>query len=152
MPVSAGELEVVTLMDVEDFERLDGRCLSLGSHGYAQIWADRKTQTVHRWVTGTTGQGYTAVVDHINRDKLDNRRSNLRLVTASDSNLNRPQMDGEFVGVFMTRHGKFEAKFKWQGRRHYVGTFVTREEARDALRNYRRMYAPKSLVPLHVAA
>lgn len=126
------------MLDIEDYERLNGRGLSLGSHGYAQIWDSRQVQTVHAWITGLTGSGYRQVVDHENRDKLDNRRANLKVVSPSESNLNRPQMDGEFVGVYQLRSGRWQAKFRWRRKRYHAGTFDTREEARDALRTLRQ--------------
>lgn len=50
VPASAGDVFVTVLMDVDDYLRLEGRALSIGSHGYPQLWADRKVQTVHRAV------------------------------------------------------------------------------------------------------
>jgi hypothetical protein len=42
VPVAAkGRDDVVAVLDVEDFERLGGRKLSLGSHGYAQMRDDK---------------------------------------------------------------------------------------------------------------
>lgn len=39
------------------------------------------------------------VVDHINRDKFDNRRSNLRFVTRSQNSHNRDKLDSNTSGV-----------------------------------------------------
>lgn len=144
VPVKAGEIYLPSFLDVEDFERLGDRRLSLGSHGYAQM-CEGAVMTVHSWVMGTRGLKYRAVVDYTNRNKLDNRRSNLRIVTASESNLNRPQADDPYVGTYSVRSGRWSAKFKWQRRQHYVGTFDTRDEARDALLAYRIEHYPETV-------
>ena len=49
--VSAKDVDdVVAVLDVEDFVRLERRKLSLSSHGYAQMWDEKLVTLVHRWV------------------------------------------------------------------------------------------------------
>lgn len=50
-------------------------------------------------------------VDHIDRDKLNNQRRNLRIITAQQNSLNRPGRGGtsKFKGVCFIR-----AKNKWR--------------------------------------
>jgi hypothetical protein len=51
VPVSAKDRDdVVAVLDFEDFARLDGRKLSLGSHGYAQMRDAELLTLVHRRV------------------------------------------------------------------------------------------------------
>jgi hypothetical protein len=45
-------IKVRAVLDFEDFTRLGGRKLSLGSHGYAQMRDDKPVTLVHRWVVG----------------------------------------------------------------------------------------------------
>jgi hypothetical protein len=53
VPVSAKDVDdVVSILDVEDFVRLERRKLSLGSHGYAQMWDEKLVTLVRRWVIG----------------------------------------------------------------------------------------------------
>lgn len=53
--------------------------------GYAVTKINGKLVSFHRLVMGLpSGQ-----IDHINRDRLDNRKCNLRVVTSSDNQLNR---------------------------------------------------------------
>ncbi|MEV5451640.1 HNH endonuclease [Streptomyces sp. NPDC052535] len=122
-------LLVAVLLDAEDIELLGSRRLSIGSHGYAQMW-ERKTVTlVHRWVLGLAS-GDRRIGDHINGNKLDNRRSNLRIVDASGSSQNvSGRGRSRFRGVYLTRQGRWQAKVKFQGRLYCLGVFDTEEEA-----------------------
>jgi hypothetical protein len=70
------------------------------------------------------------MVDHINGDRLDNRRANLRLVTPSQSSMNtatRKSRSG-VRGVFLDR-GKWKAYICKEGVVKNIGRFNTKEEA-----------------------
>lgn len=135
-------LLVPVLLDAEDAERLGGRRLSIGSHGYAQMWETKKVTLVHRWVLGLC-KGDRRIGDHINGNKLDNRRSNLRIVDASGSSQNvSGRGRSRFRGVYPSRNGRWNAKVKFQGRYHCLGTFDTEEEAAAVADAKRRELMP----------
>lgn len=64
-----------------------GGSFSLGSHGYAQMWDDKLVTLVHRWVVGAKPRD-GRIVDHLNGDRLNDRRLNLPFVTAAESSAN----------------------------------------------------------------
>lgn len=71
--------------------------------------------------------------DHINRNTLDNRRSNLRIVTRAEnkrnSNLYRSNSSG-FVGVYKaSRSERWQASITIDGKNTHLGMFLTAEEA-----------------------
>lgn len=78
------------------------------------------------------------VVDHINRNPLDNRRKNLRIVTQAENMRNTKRRRGngvscEYRGVTATANRqKWMSKIKVDGRWHYLGTFVSAEDAARA--------------------
>ena len=80
------------------------------------------------------------VVDHINRNGLDNRRSNLRLCTHKENMQNRranSKNSTGYKGVRLTKSGKkYIARVcqKLDGKtvEHYLGTYDTPEEAARA--------------------
>jgi hypothetical protein len=130
------------LLDAEIAARLGDRSLSLGSHGYVQIW-DGEVHLLHRWIMGVArGEGYARIVDHFNGDRLDNRRENLRIVSATESNLNRG-VKGRCV--YPTRHGKWVARVAHRGKNHYLGTFPTVERAEAAVSAFRARHGIEHL-------
>jgi hypothetical protein len=136
VPAKAGEIYVDVLMDEEDYERLAGRKLSIGSHGYAQMWNCPGVMLLHRWIMHVpAGTGYRLIVDHINHNVLDCRRENLRIVTPTESNLNRRVAARDLpLGVYRTLNGKrYAAKIKRHRKTRNLGTFDTPEQAAAAV-------------------
>lgn len=107
--------------------------LTTNSRGYVftgtRKFGERK---VHRIVAARMGlfsdQNSRLQIDHINQNKLDNRRENLRLVD-KEVNMNNCQHALKGRGYKIVK-GKFRAKFKINGKDIYLGTFDTPEEAR----------------------
>jgi hypothetical protein len=125
----------VVLVDDADFWLINR--VSIGSHGYAQISVAGRVELLHRWLMGCT-PGDGRIVDHANRNRLDNRRQNLRIVTASENTQNR--VSGPMRGVDRTRQGRYSARAKLAGRVHRLGTFDTPEEAHAAAVQFRRQH------------
>lgn len=122
------------MLDDDVNERLNGRSLSLGSHGYVQIW-DGYVTLLHRWIMEVPrGAGYRVIVDHVNGDVLDNRRVNLRVVSPTESNLNRT-VKGSCV--YKAPSGHWQAKVAHEGKVHYLGTFDVRSEAESVVERFR---------------
>lgn len=76
------------LVDTDDFHRyLSGNVMKVTADGYILVSG---MGLLHRLIA-TDMYGYTPkIVDHKNRNKLDNRRSNLREATKSTNGMNRP--------------------------------------------------------------
>lgn len=74
-----------TIVDKE-FAYIDSHNWSLDGYGYPCTWHEGKIVKIHHMIIGKPGKGL--VVDHINRDKLDNRVVNLRKVTQKENILN----------------------------------------------------------------
>ena len=66
-------------------------------------------------------------IDHINGDKLDNRRRNLRLCTHQQNAFNQKRRrtnTSGYIGVSYARgRGCFEAYIHHHGRKHHLGVF-----------------------------
>ena len=74
------------------------------------------------------------VVDHINRDPLDNRRANLRLVTPAQNAMNRRSREGRsrFRGV-SGHEGSWQCKLRIANQELRLGRY---SDERDAARIY----------------
>jgi hypothetical protein len=94
---------------------------------------------IHRLVIGAKpGE----IVDHINGNKLDNRRSNLRIATHAQNMANRVKSHNNtsgFKGVTfdtsMSRRKRWGASINHAGRRIKIGRYLTPEEAAKAYDN-----------------
>ncbi len=75
----------VAIIDNADAERVLGRRWRIDAYGYAIAGCGKGTTTLHRFLMGAQPGDE---VDHINRTKLDNRRSNLRFVTHAQNCIN----------------------------------------------------------------
>ncbi len=108
--------------------------------GYAvtslpRVEGKKRNQLLHRMLCGLErGDGLQA--DHINRDRLDNRRANLRVAKASENGRNRSlyaNNSSGYKGVsFDKKAGKWEASIKVDYRKKFLGYFDTPEEAATA--------------------
>lgn len=71
-------------------------------------------------------------VDHINGDKLDNRKQNLRLCTMEQNQFNRPKRKSKsgFRGVYwVERKKKWRAAIKYRGKTIHLGYFHDKKKA-----------------------
>lgn len=82
---------------------------------------------LHRLITGYNGE---LDVDHINLNGLDNRKSNLRVITHSENISNN-----KATGVTKVPSGRYQARIYRDYHTIYLGTFDTYEEA-TAARNH----------------
>ena len=92
------------------------------------------------------------IIDHINHDTLDNRKSNLRVCTFSQNCWNRKGIGGfsRFKGVCRSRK-QWAAYITFSGARKYLGTFSKETEAamsyNNAAKKYFGSYALLNRVP-----
>lgn len=90
----------------------------------------RKTISMHRLIMGPDSD---LCVDHINRNGLDNRRENLRLVTKQQNSFNAKQNNSRFKGVSYRKDtNKYRAYISLDGKRRWLGNFHTPHDAATA--------------------
>lgn len=80
-------------------------------------------------------------VDHINRDRSDNRLENLRVVTREQNQQNTGRARNNTTGVrgvsFIRSQQRYRASIGFDGRRVIIGQFRTLEEAAAAYQSAR---------------
>ena len=95
--------------------------------GYRRIKVDNKNYLAHRLaVLFMTGEFPKNDVDHINRERNDNRWSNLRCVTRQENTFNQKRFGVDYY------RGKYRCRITLDGVTHYLGLFKTEQKAKDA--------------------
>ena len=110
---------------------------SLDTKGYVTVCVKGKQYKGHRvaWYL-YYGSWPTGVIDHINRDKSDNRIENLRDVTPSVNNLNRDL--GASGEHYITKYND-----QWRVRKPRGGVFCTVDTLNEAKVLKRAFYKEK---------
>jgi hypothetical protein len=144
IPLSKG---MFALVDDEDFEELNKYRWFSDKAGYiighyvVAKGEKRKTVKMHR-VLMKTPRGMT--VDHINGDKRDNRKKNLRNCSYSENMMNKGRTSSNtsgFKGVYWHNFGKrWCSAIKVQGKKKHIGSFSTKEEAYEAYCKAAKLY------------
>jgi hypothetical protein len=126
----------VAVIDDEDYERIskykwhaawDKTTESFVAMG----WVDGKKAYMHRFILGLKPR--CGQVDHINQNRLDNQKHNLRPASASQNGANRRKRKGtisRFKGVcWHARNKKWFARIRVNGMGLHLGNFDNEEEA-----------------------
>lgn len=103
------------------------------SKGYLYVHIGPKNYRAHRvaWLLHYK-EWPSKDLDHINRNRTDNRITNLREATRSEQLQNQKKRSDNttgVTGVSMTINGTYATSVWVKGKKHYVGTFKTMEEA-----------------------
>ena len=113
------------LVDNKDFIKFVNLKWYLDSTGYASKRINKKTIRLHQFLIGKK-QG--KIIDHINRNKLDNRRKNLRFVTHQQNQRNR-----SVKGICWDKsRNKWLASIKLNYKDIYLGRFKYKKDALKA--------------------
>lgn len=119
-------------MDLEDALRYVGVPLHLNANGYirGRSLHGKWREYIHREIAGAK-EGEQ--VDHINGDRLDNRRANLRIATQSQNNANQGLRADNKSGVkgvhFCKTRLRWVAQIKVNKKAILLGRYQTEAEA-----------------------
>ena len=123
------------VFDREDIPKVQYTKWYKGSDGYAKNRKSQKRENkyFHREVLGID-ESETRVIDHIDGNRLNNRKSNLRLCTRGENAKNRKAAHG----IRVTTSDRFQPYIRYEGKVINLGLFDFIDEARWA-----RWYAEK---------
>ncbi len=126
------------IIDKEDFNFIDsfGRYISIDTRGYAYFSYGSKDVYLHRLLSKAPlfcENFETDICDHINGNRLDNRKANLRIIKRSVNPVNcgiRTDNKSGCKGVsWLERLKKWQVNIQFQKRNHYIGVFENFEDA-----------------------
>jgi len=129
IPLTQGKY---TIVDEEDYERIMEHSWCFTTLGYADTSNKRNNLKMHRVVLGTTDP--EILVDHINHNKVDNRKSNLRECTKGQNQYNKKPTIGKskYKGVILFSENKWRARVSFENKRVSLGLFDNEEDAARA--------------------
>lgn len=130
--------------DLEDYDLIKNYCWWIDNHGYVVAYnindSSNKYSTVlfHKLIKNGK------YIDHINHDTKNNRKSNLRIVTASQNNMNSSKRSDNISGVTgVSWHkgiSKWRARINVDGNEIQLGYFVEFEDAVRARKEAEEKY------------
>lgn len=126
-------------IDSEDYEKVSQHSWSVGNRGYVIARINGKIQKLHRFVTNAPDG---LQVDHEKHDRLDNRKSKLRLCSNSQNAMNRRPHTGSSLGLkgAYPHAGRFAATICIGGKQVHLGTYDLAEDAGKAYDAAARFY------------
>lgn len=128
----------VTKVDNDIYQLFKNYCFNLTKKGYVRSTIKFGNKFLHRLIIPFVPKGFQ--IDHINRNKLDNRRINLRIVTQSinklNSNLYNTNKSG-YAGIsFNKTMNRWIARVGSSTKPLFQASFCTKEEAVKARQEY----------------
>lgn len=123
------------IVDDDDYSTVMNYTWRITGSGYVEsqirIDGEKRPLLMHRLINKTP-EGYET--DHINHNKFDNRKCNLRTVSQRTNQLNSSiNTKSGCRGIYTdVRDGKWRARTKINGKTHHIGTFDKKEEAEQA--------------------
>lgn len=137
-----------TIIDNEDYEWLKESNWFIGGGGYAVKNFTKKknpresgtSRLMHRLIINPEESELT---DHINGNRLDNRKSNLRLCTGWQNAMNTRSNSNStgFKGVrYIKNRGRYAARITYNYKEIYLGYYKTAIEAADSYNKAALLY------------
>ena len=147
VPLSKGKY---ALIDKKDYRKISGYKWYISTFGYAVAKVKSNTIFMHRIINDTPLGMNT---DHINGNKVDNRKNNLRNATDSQNSFNsyKKGKKNKYKGVYKTKSGRWAAKIEINYKQKHLGTFDNPECAaksyNSAAKELHGRYAKLNVLP-----
>jgi len=129
-------------IDEEDYSRLCCISWSLNGAGYASGRAGKKVVFMHRYLVNAQ---LNEVVHHIDNDKLNNQKANLKIVTTIQNSWLREQINSNNTSGYRGVHWcktrqKWLARIRVKEEKIYLGAFDDPKEASVVFERWRKYY------------
>lgn len=131
------------IFDIDDYEKVKKYHWYEESNGYIRSSGKKKEDRfhIHRLIMGFP-EGMN--IDHINHNTFDNRKSNLRVVTASQNAMNRIKSSNNTSGisgvVWVKNRNKWKSQIKLNDQLIFLGEYDKFEDAEKARKQAEEKY------------
>ena len=117
-------------IDIEDWVKCKDYCWLINNEGYVRAWINGKYTQLHRFIMNPPKD---MLIDHINGDQANNCKSNLRIVTEQQNQMNRKKQSNNKSGCSGVSWNKvinkWTAHIGYKGNYIYLGYFTNIEDA-----------------------
>lgn len=114
------------IIDVQDLKDVSEKSWYISAQGYVTTDIKGKSISLHNYLFKPDEN---QIIDHINRDKLDNRRKNFRKCTKQQNCFNqglRSTNTSGYKGVVLDkRRNTYYSRITYNGKTYHIGTFRT---------------------------
>lgn len=141
------EINIITkkgekiLIDIEDFEKVKKYSWCISKTGYPVANINGKVIKLHRYLLNVKNS--KIIIDHKNRNPLDNRKSNLRICTqlenARNTTVSKNNNTG-YLGISLTAQGKYRARITVNRKEIRLGNYEKIEDAINARKKAEKIY------------
>lgn len=134
-----------TFIDIEDIEKIEKYKWTFNGQ---YVKNEANNIYLHRYILDYYGD---EDIDHINRNKLDNRKANLRIVSHENNSHNKSIQNNnttDFIGIIYDKtRNKWRVEIMYQSKKIYLGRFNDIEEAKIVRLNAELKYFGKDFAP-----
>ena len=148
------DYEISSFGRVRSFKLNKERILKagVGSSGYYNVVLDKKTKRVHQLVAiaflNHKPNGFELVINHKDRNRLNNNLDNLEIVTQRENtNFKNKKTTSIYTGVcFIKKRNKWRANISLKNKKIFLGDFFTENEANEFYKN--ALHSIKNNLPI----
>jgi hypothetical protein len=118
-----------SLIDLEDVAKIKNYVWCIKDNGYAYCrLPDNRKLFMHKIIMGTNHE-----IDHCNRNRLDNRKTNLRVATRQQNSMNQSLKSNNtsgIKGVYWDKNRQtWNAEIMKAGKKYHLGRYKHKEQA-----------------------
>lgn len=131
----------IALVSTESIPRLQTCTWCKGGNGYVMTRSAKNAISMQRFLTSAKPD---EIVDHIDRNPLNNTIRNLRICTKQENAINTPIRSDNATGYkgvsYHKKAGKFRAYIVINGKQIHLGLFDTAEQAAQKYQETARLF------------
>ena len=140
-----------TFVDIDDYESIKNDHWTLSSDNYVISSSGKyKRKRLHRVIMGCEND-LKVIIDHIDRDRLNNRKKNLRTATDHENGINQSRRKDNKSGIigvrWWERDQKWLAQIKYNYKRYFLGYYEDFDDAVKARLNAELKFFGQEFAP-----